>query len=297
LSLEVPLYLAIAGRSLSYTAVSRNPTSMTLIARVFALSLAAFAVARGQSNGMGSIRGTAVDLTGSIIPDVEITIVDLSRTTLTARNGWFVLDSVPSGLHQVRARRAGFEFIMLSLKVPINDVTYVDFVMEPFVPELTPVTVRGTAPDTRGAPPEFTERLANGQGTYFTASDIEKVHPRRVSDMLRRVPGLTVLPNGEIFSARGVVTVNTKSCAHGMPVYVDRVLVGGGSEGDPASLTDDALHRKPDWLSPTAASRSVIDGIKPQDIAGIEVYKGPATAPATLSGSTSSCGEILIWTK
>jgi hypothetical protein len=279
------------------TAVSRRRTSITLIARVFALSLAAFAVARGQGNGLGSIRGTAVDPTGSIIPDVEITIVDLNRTALTTRNGWFVLDSVPSGLHQVRARRAGFEFIALSLQVPVNDVTYADFVMKPLVTELAPVTVRAIAPDTRGAPPEFTERMANAQGTYFTAADIEKVHPHRVSDMLRRVPGLLILPNGEIFSGRGVVTINTKSCAHGMPVYVDRVLVGGGSEGDPASINDDALHRAPEWLSPTAASRSVIDGIKPQDIAGIEVYKGPATAPATLSGTTSSCGEILIWTR
>jgi Carboxypeptidase regulatory-like domain/TonB-dependent Receptor Plug Domain len=270
---------------------------MTLIARVFALSLAAFAVAHGQGNGLGSIRGTAVDPTGSIIPDVEITIVDLNRTTLTTRNGWFVLDSVPSGLHQVRARRAGFKFIALSLQVPVNDVTYADFVMKPLVMELAPVTVRSTAPDTRGAPPEFTERMANGQGTYFTAADIEKVHPHRVSDMLRRVPGLSVLPNGEIFSGRGVVSVKLNPCPYGMPVYVDRVQVGGGSGGDPGSILDDTLYRKPEWMSPMAASRSVVDGIKPQDIAGIEIYKGPATTPATLSGKTSPCGEILIWTR
>lgn len=270
---------------------------MNLIARVFALSVAALAVARGQGNGLGSIHGTAVDPTGGIIPDVQITIIDLNRAALTTRDGWFVFDSIPSGLHQLRARRAGLEFVVVNLQVLANDVTYADFVMKPLVTQLAPVTVRSTAPDTRGAPPEFTERMANAQGIYFTAADIEKLHPRRVSDVLRRVSGLVILPNGEIFSGRGVVTINTKSCAHGMPVYVDRVLVGGGSEGDPASINDDALHRKPEWLSPTAASRAVIDGIKPQDIAGIEVYKGPATAPATLAGSTSSCGEILIWTR
>ena len=69
--------------------------------------LAAFAVARGQSNALGSIRGTAVDPTGRIIPDVQITIIDLNRATLTTRDGWFVFDSIPSGAHQVRARRAG----------------------------------------------------------------------------------------------------------------------------------------------------------------------------------------------
>jgi TonB-dependent Receptor Plug Domain len=170
-------------------------------------------------------------------------------------------------------------------------------VLKPLVPELAPVTVRGTASVTRDTPSEFTQRMTNGQGIYFTAADIEKLRPHRVSDMLRRVPGLTILLNGEVFSGRGVVTIRSGACAHGMPVYVDRVQVGGGSTGDPSSITDDALHRKPDWLSPTAASRSAIDGIKPQDIAGIEVYKGPATTPASVPGMTSSCGSILIWTK
>lgn len=270
---------------------------MTLLARVFVFSLAPFAVALGQAIGLGSVHGTAVDPTGTIVPDVEITIVDLNRTTRTTHDGWFVVDSIPAGIHQVRARRAGFELIALSLQVLVNDVTYADFVMRPLVTELAPVTVRGTASDTRDAPSEFTQRMANGQGTYFTAADIERLRPRRVSDMLRRVPGLAVLPNGEIFSGRGVVTINSKACAHGMPVYVDRVQVGGGSTGDPSSITDDALHRKPDWLSPTATSRSMIDGVKPQDIAGIEVYKGPATTPASVPGMTSSCGSILIWTK
>jgi len=108
---------------------------MTLIARVFAFSLAAFAVARGQSNALGSIRGTAVDPTGRIIPDVQITIIDLNRATLTTRDGWFVFDSIPNGAHQVRARRAGLEFLVVNLQVLANDVTYADFVMKPLVPE------------------------------------------------------------------------------------------------------------------------------------------------------------------
>jgi hypothetical protein len=269
----------------------------TLIVRVFSISLAAIAAAAGQTTGVGSIRGTAVDSTGSVIAGVEITILDLNRSARTTRDGWFVFDSVPAGIHDVRARRTGFKFISLSLQVLVNDVTYADFVMTPPVVELTPVLIREKARDPDGAPLEFAQRLANGLGTYFTAADIEKIRPRRISDMLRRVAGLYVRPNGEVFSNRGNVTINTNACAHGMPVYVDRVLVGGGSAGDPASITDDKLHRKAEWMSPTSASRSVLDGIKLQDIAGIEVYNGPSTVPATVTGSTSACGAILVWTK
>ena len=32
-------------------------------------------------------------------------------------------------------------------------------------------------------------------------------------------------------------------------------------------------------------------------IAGVEVYKGPATLPAEFAGSNARCGAIVIWTK
>ena len=35
----------------------------------------------------------------------------------------------------------------------------------------------------------------------------------------------------------------------------------------------------------------------PKEIAGIEMYPGPATAPLQYGGSGTRCGVILIWTK
>ena len=32
-------------------------------------------------------------------------------------------------------------------------------------------------------------------------------------------------------------------------------------------------------------------------IAGVEVYKGPATLPAEFGGSGGRCGAVVIWTK
>src|SRR6476661_4713157 len=109
---------------------------MPLLARVAALSILAVAAADGQSVRLGSVRGTAVNPSGAIVPDVEISIVDLGRATRTTAAGWFVLDSVPAGIHHVRARRAGFQFVELDLEVSFNDVTYADFVMKPLATEL-----------------------------------------------------------------------------------------------------------------------------------------------------------------
>ena len=35
----------------------------------------------------------------------------------------------------------------------------------------------------------------------------------------------------------------------------------------------------------------------PRDLAGIEVYAGPATTPPRFSGMDRGCGVILVWTK
>jgi hypothetical protein len=35
----------------------------------------------------------------------------------------------------------------------------------------------------------------------------------------------------------------------------------------------------------------------PKDIAGIEVYAGPATIPPHFAGGRSSCGVVVVWTR
>jgi hypothetical protein len=36
---------------------------------------------------------------------------------------------------------------------------------------------------------------------------------------------------------------------------------------------------------------------RPSDLAGIEIYSGPATVPAQYLGQRTTCGVILFWTK
>lgn len=252
--------------------------------------------AGGQpSPARGTIQGIVVDSTGVVVRSAEIQLTDLGRYTQTVSAGWYRFDSVMPGSHALVARKLGFRAVTLSLQVLPNDVTYADLVMKPMTTILTPVlTIERGSPT---APAGFLQRMASAQGTYFTDADIAKLRPHRVSDLMRRIPGLKLFPNGEVFSSRGIVTLKTESCAHGMPIFVDNVQVGGGTMGDPESFTDRAMNRKPDFMSPTATGRSPIDGLRPGDIVGIEIYNGPATTPSTVSGTNSSCGAILIWTK
>lgn len=265
-------------------------------------SVAAFATGGAQTPlGTGAVQGIAVDSSGKTISGVEIELTDLGLRSRTSKSGIYRFDSVQAGTHTLKARKLGTRGVTVIFQVLRDDVTSVDVVMKPVataaVTALAPVTVSAESRGSRDAPPGFLQRLESGQGTYFTAADIKKIRPGKVSELMRRVPGLKVFPNGEIFSNRGIVSLNTESCAYGMPIYVDNVQVGGGAMGDPETLTDRSLERKPDFMSPTSAGRSPIDALKPSQIVGIEIYNGPATAPATITGTTSSCGVILMWTK
>jgi Carboxypeptidase regulatory-like domain len=250
-----------------------------------------------SSAGRGTIQGITVDSSGAIVSGVEVQLGDVGIEAQLTRSGEYRFDSIAAGFHTLIARKLGFQAVKLQFEVLADDITYADIVMRPAIAALAPVTVAAESSVPLFTPTGFMERAATGRGTYFTESDIAKIRPERVSDLMRRVPGLTVFPSGEIFSGRGVVTLKTQACAFGIPIFVDNVQVGGGSMGDPESITDQEMGRKPDFLSPTSTSRSTIDGLKPKDIAGIEIYKGPGTAPPQVSGTTSSCGAILIWTK
>lgn len=247
---------------------------------------------------MAAIEGRAIDSSGAPLFGVEVQLLDAPLSARTDSSGRYRLASVVPGLHVVSARKLGFEPASLVVEVAASGIARADFTMTAArVVSLAPITVRSTSSGGLTAPAAFHERMSSGQGKFLTDSDLVRLHPRLLSDVIRRVAGLVVTPNGQVFSGRGVVTLNTDACRYGVPIFVDGVQVGGGNVGDPESLTDDALSRKPDFINPTSTSKSVLDQLKPASVAGIEIYSGPATAPASIAGAVSSCGAILIWTK
>jgi carboxypeptidase family protein len=246
----------------------------------------------------GAIEGSATDSSGTPLAGVEIQLLDAPLATRTDAGGRYRLASVAAGTHLVSARRVGLEPASLVVEVTESGMARADFTMAPAaVTSLAPVMVKSTSRGALTAPAAFHERMATGQGKFLTDSDLVRMHPRLLSDVMRRTAGLVVAPNGQVFSNRGAVTIKTDACRYGIPVFVDGVQVGGGNVGDPESLMDNALSRKPDFINPTSTSKSIVDQLKPANIAAIEIYNGPATAPASIAGAVSSCGAILIWTK
>ena len=92
--------------------------------------------------------------------------------------------------------------------------------------------------------------------------------------MLADVPGVRVRCSGSginscrIESARRSEGFSGGGCD--LNVYLDGTLVRGGG---------------------------VDEFVLPIEIAGIEVYAGPAQLPAEFAGSDARCGAVVIWTK
>lgn len=111
---------------------------------------------------------------------------------------------------------------------------------------------------------DFYQRRERGFGHYFTRWQIEDRNPIEVTDLLRTVPGVSVVPSGAFSNA---IRIRRGSCRGSPAVYVDGMRI-------------------------FAEDLDIM--ISPSDMHGIEVYTGIAGAP--IEYSSSRCGVILVWT-
>ncbi|MGI9090178.1 MAG: carboxypeptidase regulatory-like domain-containing protein [Gemmatimonadaceae bacterium] len=226
--------------------------------------------ASSAREAFGAIDGMVVDSAGQGIPGVEVFLFGGKRGVRTSAAGAYRIDSVKTGPHIVRFRRFGLIPATLGAPVTANAVTGIDVVMYMMLHTLEMVVIQDTDGENIRLPKGFLERQRNGMGRYVTAADIERHHIINTSDMLRRMAGVSVSRNGAILNARGTTSILNKDClGTPMPVYLDGAIASG----------DD------------------IDLIPPSDIAGMEVYLGPATLPFELRGKTATCGAVVVWTK
>ena len=132
-------------------------------------------------------------------------------------------------------------------------------------------TIRVTAARVQGARlAGFDQRRKTSLGRYLTPDDIARRNPIVTSDLLKNFPGLAVHRSE---TGNAVVTMRSNFTDRCTPaIYIDGYQVNMiGPEDIDAYL-------------------------RPQDIAGIEVYTGTAVPPQFDPG-ISGCGSIAIWTK
>jgi len=203
---------------------------------------------------------------GDPIPGARVSIVGTVLFSLTNENGYYVIDSIPAGVYDIRASVIGFQSVVLTnQEVNAGLPTLVDFPLTPSILRLEGVVVTGVAEQTAAVKLPF---------TVDQVSDDEiPVPPQTPEEALRgRVAGVTVVTGagepgtGADVLLRGGTSINTTGRSNAPLYVVDGVILGE------STVDVDAL-----------------------DIEKIEVVKGAAAA--ALYGSRAANGVISIQTK
>jgi hypothetical protein len=237
------------------------------------------------SRGSGRVRGTIQLLNGGALRDVHVSIWGSGLETTTDAAGTFTLDSVPEGSQTIVARQIGLAPYRGVVDVTASGVAVHDVTLAPVVTMLDTLRVRARAGPADSWRTAFEARRRRGLGEFLDETQIERMNPQQVADLLRDMPGIDVLSAGT-FGRR----VLMRGRAAGMfcipAVFVDGLRFYTGGQR-PGSTTDYMEY------TGTADLEYVVN---PRDVKAIEVYPRDAGVPVEFDDPNDGCGSIVIWT-
>lgn len=224
--------------------------------------------ARTLSPSTATLRGTVRDGYGSPISAAEVLVDGGTRRVRSDDDGNFVLRDLPVGLVSLTARRLGYEVASRQVRVATEGGT-ADWILVPAATQMRPVSVTARRQVSDQRLEGFRARLDKKPSGYLLSRDqIEQSAGRSFTDLLRRVPGVRVQPEG-----RGGTAVLLRSNGCSPIVFVDGYASSIGSF-DFASID---LHM----------------------VEGVEVYPSASAMPAEFFSArgVERCGAVAIWSR
>ena len=215
-------------------------------------------------------------VTGAPVPEVSLVIRGVGINARTGDDGVFRIGGITVGTHLLLIRRLGFAPRDFRFTITRNELREFDLgviYLAPVRTVLDPITAVELVP--RGPMAGFYERVRRGFGQFVTRADIEKRNPTVSSNLLRSIPGVRVVCQGNVCTPSmyraltGITECRVRYFLDGMPLNNEL----------------------------TAALRFNMDDIPPNQIEGIEVYRGPSETPAAFFAGRTMCGVIAIWTR
>ena len=237
----------------------------------------------GTGRLVGHVRDAGTD---EPVATAAVSIAGDPREVSSNRRGRFVLSGVPVGRREIIVRHIGYAPLRHPIAVARGHTTEIEIglVPEPVAMEpLVATVVRARRLETKG----FYERKYWGElvsgGVFFTAEDIERRNPGRITHMVADIPGIRLrncgarLNSCKLYNTRIPDISSSEGCL--MNVYLDGSLV----------VRRGRIARGP--------ADNINDFVIPVEIAGVEVYRGPSELPVEFAGLESRCGAVVIWTK
>jgi hypothetical protein len=217
--------------------------------------------------GPARLSGTVLNESGQPVSDAIVEVWHTGVSTHTNQSGHFELASLPVGTHALEVRRIGFAPHQLPVQLASLSPTSVNVVLEKPVRLLDAVRVSARTLYSRRER-EIERRRRRGFGHFIMREELERLASSRITDVLRRVPGVRVYRSstGDVVTfARG----ESFSGACRPMVFLDGHRLGSGEDLD------------------VLASVSSLEAI--------EVYTSAAQTPVEYWGG--GCGAIVLWTR
>ncbi len=241
-------------------------------------------------------QGSAAVLLGIVTDDssraplaeVEVVIERDNRRTTTGPDGLYRLDHLRAGITVVLFRLVGYRPVRMRAILLGGDTVRYPVVMSRAAVQLDPIEVVASS-YPRGME-AYAERKSRGFGRFFDPPELRKQEHRRVSELMRTVPGVQpakVRRGGRdilvMVSARGG-SLSGPGCP--MAIWVDGVRVWEPRAGTRSSAVPNPA------LDPPDINQWAVNGLE-----AIEVYRGASETPPQLGGTGAACGTIVLWTR
>lgn len=217
----------------------------------------------------GAVTGKVTAENGLALSGANVEVQGTKLRATTDDQGHFRLNEVPAGQANIEVRRLGFHPDLARVQVPPSGTAEVSVALPILAENLVPVTVRARKLQYSGRLAGYYARLEHRNGGVFvTREEIDRERPRALSQLLQRVPGVTIV---RLRAGSTGIRLRDRTCA---PLI---------------------------WLDGNAlpAGEVDLDSFQPNSLQGIELYLGATTAPSryVMSRDMSNCGTILLWSR
>lgn len=215
-----------------------------------------------------ALSATVTDAEGTPLEDADVVLIQdsvPSRHFRADAHGRIQVADLLSPLAVLRVRHIGFRARMVPVRISTTSRrASIVIALDNAVVELQGLSIIGedVEPDARLR--EFNERRKNNSfGSYIDRSVFERTRPVYVSEVLRQVRSISILPSRRIGNL-----VRIRGCAP--LLWVDGVRLPGAE---------------------------LDEVVQPADIAAMEIYASFAGIPARFFDRTATCGTLVVWTR
>ena len=265
--------------------------SITKLISGLLIALPMFGGGRLVAQGAGSVQGTVIGAAQQPVEGAVVGVVGVVAGRATGRTtaaGRYVLTGVPAGTYTLRVQAIGYGAATKQVTVTAGQTATVDFAIEQVALALDQIVVTGTAGEhTRLSQPAQVGVL-DAEKMMLDAPKVD------IANVLQsKLAGVSVTQGSGTTGAASRIRIrgaSSISLSNEPLIFIDGVRADSriGSSAAPGAGNGSKTNAGGQGVSR-------MNDINPDDIASIEVVKGPAAA--TLYGADASAGVIQIITK